>query len=109
MTLLTEEEAEHTVPRSKGGIVFKCYLQSLDVQSGWLLAGKGWALVTSMRLEKDGIFLNLRRVLSSDHQDQHRASAGECVGNISGASTSFLRTWAICSGTTLEAQNPAPQ
>ena len=38
VTLLTEEGAEHAVTGSKRRIVFKCHLQLLGMQSGWLLA-----------------------------------------------------------------------
>lgn len=40
VTLLTEEEPEHAVTRSKR-LVFKCILQSLGMQNVWLLAEKG--------------------------------------------------------------------
>jgi len=62
-----------------------------------------------MQLEKDVILQNLGKVPSSDCQDQHRASAGEHVGNMSGASTGLLGTHALCCGATLQAQNPAPR
>lgn len=68
----------------------------------WLAAGwEGLGTAYLDALEKDGILLDLRKALSSDHQDQHYASAGECVTNIFGVSTSFLWTWAVCSGTVL--------
>lgn len=41
VTLLAEEEAEHAGTRSKRRIGFKCRLQSLSMQSVWLLAVKG--------------------------------------------------------------------
>lgn len=103
VTLLAEEKTEF--PDQREGLVLSAVCKHLMCK----VAGKGWALVTLMQLEKDGILLNLRKVLSSDHQDQHCASAGERVRNIYGVSTSFLRAWAVCSGTTLEAQNPALQ
>lgn len=61
-----------------------------------------------MQLDIGVILLNLGKVLSSDYQDQRRASAADYVGNTYGASTGLLRTQAVCSGATLQAQNPAP-
>lgn len=103
MTLRAEEKIEF--PDQREGLVLSAICNHLMCK----VAGKGWARVTLIQLEKDGILLNLRKALSSDHQDQHHASAGECVRNFYGVSTSFLRIWDVSSGATLEAQNPALQ
>lgn len=91
VTLLSEEEADHAVTSSKGRTVFKCHLQLLSVQSGCFLAEKGWALVSWIQSEKDGILLNLGNLLSSDCQDQYRASAGRCAGNMGGPSAGLAQ------------------
>lgn len=62
-----------------------------------------------MRSEEDVILLNLGKVLSSDCQEQHCASAGGCVGNVYGASTGLLGTQAVRCGAALQTQNPAPR